>query len=82
MAITKIWYIQKSQDGDLSGSLKRSLQYIVNPVKTDNGLLVGGVNCPADAMLAYQQMCETKQYFGKELGRQGYHVILSLDKGE
>lgn len=82
MAITKIWYIQKSQDGDLSGSLKRSLQYIVNPVKTDNGLLVGGVNCPADATLAYQQMCETKQYFGKELGRQGYHVILSLDKGE
>lgn len=82
MAITKIWYIQKSQDGDLSGSLKRSLQYIVNPVKTDHGLLVGGVNCPADAMLAYQQMCETKQYFGKELGRQGYHVILSLDKGE
>lgn len=35
-----------------------------------------------DAELAYEQMCETKQTFGKELGRQGYHVVLSCPVGE
>jgi hypothetical protein len=82
MAITKIWNIAKSRKGDLSGSLARSLQYIVNPEKTDGGLLVGGVNCFPDAEAAYQQMCGTKKLFGKELGRQGYHVVLSCPVGE
>lgn len=82
MAITKIWNIAKSKDGNLSNSLHRSLLYIVNPVKTDGGVLVGGVNVMPDAELAYEQMCETKQTFGKELGRQGYHVVLSCPVGE
>lgn len=81
-AITKIWNIAKSKDGNLSNSLHRSLLYIVNPVKTDGGVLVGGVNVMPDAELAYEQMCETKQIFGKELGRQGYHVVLSCPVGE
>lgn len=42
-----------------------SYLYIVNPVKTDGGVLVGGVNVMPDAELAYEQMCETKQTFGK-----------------
>lgn len=82
MAITKIWNIAKSKDGNLSNSLHRSLLYIVNPAKTDGGVLVGGVNVMPDAELAYEQMCETKQIFGKELGRQGYHVVLSCPVGE
>lgn len=82
MAITKIWNIAKSKDGNLSNSLHRSLLYIVNPVKTDGGVLVGGVNVMPDAELAYEQMCETKQIFGKELGRQGYHAVLSCPVGE
>lgn len=82
MAITKIWNIAKSKDGDLSNSLHRSLLYIVNPMKTDGGVLVGGVNVMPDAELAYEQMCETKQIFGKELGRQGYHVVISCPVGE
>lgn len=82
MAITKIWNIAKSKDGNLSNSLHRSLLYIVNPVKTDGGVLVGGVNVMPDAELAYEQMCETKQTFGKELGRQGYHIVLSCPVGE
>lgn len=56
MAITKIWNIAKSKDGNLSNSLHRSLLYIVNPVKTDGGVLVGGVNVMPDAELAYEQM--------------------------
>ena len=58
MAITKIWNIAKSKDGNLSNSLHRSLLYIVNPVKTvktDGGVLVGGVNVMPDAELAYEQ---------------------------
>ena len=55
MAITKIWNIAKSKDGNLSNSLHRSLLYIVNPVKTDVGVLVGGVNVMPDAELAYEQ---------------------------
>ena len=43
---------------------------------------MGGVNVMPDAELAYEQMCETKQTFGKELGRQGYHVVLSCPVGE
>lgn len=82
MAITKIWNIAKSKDGNLSNSLHRSLLYIVNPMKTDGGVLVGGVNVMPDAELAYEHMCETKQIFGKELGRQGYHVVLSCPVGE
>lgn len=82
MAITKIWNIAKSKNGNLSNSLHRSLLYIVNPVKTDGSVLVGGVNVMPDAELAYEQMCETKQTFGKELGRQGYHVVLSCPIGE
>jgi hypothetical protein len=39
MAITKIWNIAKSRKGDLSGSLARSLQYIVNPEKTEVQLI-------------------------------------------
>ena len=82
MAITKIWNIAKSKNGNLSNSLHRSLLYIVNPMKTDRGVLVGGVNVMPDAELAYEQMCETKQIFGKELGRQGYHVVVSCPVGE
>lgn len=82
MAITKIWNIAQSKDGNLSNSLHRSLLYIVNQIKTDGGVLVGGVNVMPDAELAYEQMCETKQIFGKELGRQGYHVVLSCPVGE
>ena len=81
MAMIKIWNIAKSKDGNLSNSLHRSLLCIVNPVKTDGGVLVGGVNVMPDAELAYEQMCETKQIFRKELGWQGYRVVLSCPVG-
>lgn len=82
MAITKIWNIPKSKNGNMSSSLYRSLVYIVNPEKTKGGVLVGGINCIPDVGLAYEQMCATKKIFGKELGRQGYHIVLSCPKEE
>ena len=40
------------------------------------------MNCLPLAEAAYEQMMQTKQCFGKELGRQGYHIIISFEKGE
>lgn len=82
MAITKILTIGSSSEGIRSTHLKNALLYIVNEEKTQKNAWVGGVNCLPLAEAAYEQMMQTKQYFGKELGRQGYHIIISFEKGE
>lgn len=82
MAITKILNIGGSKEGVRSQHLRHALVYITNPEKTQNNNLVGSVNCLPDAISAYGQMVDTKKYFGKELGRQGYHIIISFEKGE
>lgn len=82
MAITKILNIGGSKEGVRSQHLRHALVYITNPEKTQNHALVGSVNCLPDAVNAYDQMIDTKKYFGKELGRQGYHIIISFEKGE
>ena len=60
--------------------LKSSLEYVMNLEKTQNGRLVGGVNCQPD--IAFEQMKETKQKFNKVGKRQGYHLILSFKENE
>lgn len=60
--------------------LKSSLEYVMNLEKTQNGRLVGGVNCQPDT--AFEQMKETKQKFNKVGKRQGYHLILSFKENE
>jgi hypothetical protein len=60
--------------------LKSSLEYIMNPEKTQDGRLVGAINCQADT--AFEQMKETKRKFGKVDKRQGYHIILSFKEDE
>ncbi len=82
MAITKILNIGGSKEGVRSQHLRHALVYITNSEKTQNNTLVGSVNCLPDAVSAYMQMIDTKKYFGKELGRQGYHIIISFEKGE
>lgn len=82
MAITKILTIGSASEGIRSTHLKNALLYIVNEEKTQKNAWVGGVNCLPLAEAAYEQMMQTKQYFGKELGRQGYHIIISFEKGE
>lgn len=82
MAITKILNIGGSKEGVRSQHLRHALVYITNPEKTQDNTLVGSVNCLPDAISAYGQMVDTKKYFGKELGRQGYHIIISFEKGE
>lgn len=80
MAISKILYM-KDCGGHFHGKhLKRSLEYIMNSEKTQDGRLIGGLNCQPDS--AFEQMKETKRNFGKIDKRQGYHLILSFKEGE
>lgn len=80
MAITKILCMSEGKEGNPSVYLDNSLAYIQNPDKTDECLLVGGINCQPET--AFEQMMETKALFGKRDKRQGYHIIIALPKGE
>ena len=60
--------------------LKNALEYIQNPDKTEECVLVGGINCLPDT--AFEQMEETKNIFHKNSKRQGYHVIISFSPEE
>ena len=72
MAITKILY--------RNGGLAQAIQYITNPDKTDQCVLVDHFNC--DPGFSYQQMMNTKRRFHKTDGRQCYHIIQSFKPDE
>ena len=76
MAITKILNIMESEGRNPASHLKNALEYIQNPDKTEECVLVGGINCLPDT--AFEQMEETKNIFHKTGKRQGYHVIISF----
>ena len=80
MAITKILNIKESEGRNLASHLKNALEYIQNPDKTEECVLVGGINCLPDT--AFEQMEETKNIFHKTGKRQGYHVIISFSPDE
>ena len=80
MAITKILNIKESEGRNPASHLKNALEYIQNPNKTEECVLVGGINCLPDT--AFEQMEETKNIFHKTGKRQGYHVIISFSPGE
>ena len=80
MVITKILNIQESEGRNPASHLKNALEYIQNPDKTEECILVGGINCLPDT--AFEQMEETKNIFHKTGKRQGYHVIISFSPEE
>ena len=80
MAITKILNIMESEGRNPATHLKNALKYIQNPDKTEECILVGGINCLPDT--AFEQMEETKNIFHKTGKRQGYHVIISFSPEE
>ncbi len=69
MAISKILHMKDSGNSFHARHLKRSLDYVMNPEKTQDGRLVGAINCQAD--MAFEQMMDTKKQFGKTDKRQG-----------
>ena len=80
MAITKILNIMESEGRNPASHLKNALEYIQNPDKTEECVLVGGINCLPDT--AFEKMEETKNIFHKTGKRQGYHVIISFSPEE
>ena len=80
MAITKILNIQESEGRNPASHLKNALEYIQNPDKTEECVLMGSINCLPDT--AFEQMEETKNIFHKNSKRQGYHVIISFSPEE
>ena len=80
MAITKILNIMESEGRNPASHLKNALEYIQNPDKTEECVLVGGINCLPDT--AFEQMEETKNIFHKKGKRQVYHVIISFSPEE
>ena len=80
MAITKILNIKESEGRNPASHLKNALEYIQNPDKTEECVLVGGINCLPDT--AFEQMEETKNIFHKTGKRHGYHAIISFSPEE
>ncbi len=80
MAITKILNIQTADDRNPATHLKNAIEYIQNPDKTEECVLVGSINCLPDT--AFEQMLETKKLYHKTGKRQGYHVIISFSPDE
>lgn len=80
MAITKILHINEVDTGNPARHLEQALDYIQNPEKTKENVLVGSINCLPET--AFEQMMETKMTFGKADKRQGYHIIISFVPGE
>ena len=80
MAITKILNIMESEGRNPASHLKNALEYIQNPDKTEECVLMGSINCLPDT--AFEQMKETKNIFHKNSKRQGYHVIISFSPEE
>ena len=70
MAISKIMCIKESKVRGGSDHLKKAIEYIQNPEKTQNGRFVGASNCQVD--YAYEQMMYTKRTFKKDDKRQVY----------
>ena len=81
MAITKLNYMKTSGHGSPGRHLKNAIAYILNPDKTENDTLIGG-NAGSAAEEIYQTFLETKEEYGKNGGRQGYHFIISFKEGE
>ena len=80
MAVTKVLNIGDCGTGYHGKHLKAAIDYIKASEKTDNGRLVGGINCQPD--FAYDRMKSTKVKFGKTDKRQAYHFIISFEEGE
>ena len=70
----------ESEGRNPASHLKNALEYIQNPDKTEECVLMGSINCLPDT--AFEQMEETKNIFHKNSKRQGYHVIISFSPEE
>ena len=80
MGITKLMHMKESSPTPHT-HLRNSIDYVLNEEKTKGGELVGG-NAGFERNEILQNFLETKKEYGKLLGRQGYHFVISFAKGE
>lgn len=80
MAISKILYMNDNGAAFHGRRLKTAIDYITVLEKTQGGQLIGTINCQKET--AFEEMIHTKQRFGKEDKRQGYHLIISFQEEE
>ena len=65
---------------NIKSNLQAVINYGKNGDKTDNGILVSGVNCSTQN--CYEEMSLTKKFFHKEDKTLGYHIIQSFKGNE
>lgn len=87
MAISKfISQVHPPKSGGLYSGVRRLLNYILNPEKTQDCKNVGSLNCGCTIEQAMHDMISTKKYFGKERRdphhRLAYHWALSWSPEE
>ncbi|WP_252249116.1 relaxase/mobilization nuclease domain-containing protein [Clostridium sp. VAP23] len=71
------------KQGTVKTTLYKVLNYITNPSKTDERILVTGINhCSSNPTLAYKQMLVTKEVYKKTDKVLGYHFKQAFKKGE
>jgi hypothetical protein len=75
MAVTKLIAVGNKKVG-----IGGTIDYVCNPDKTNDGEYVSGFNCTPQT--AAHEFDISKIKFGKEGGRQGYHLIQSFAIGE
>lgn len=85
MAITKLMHMKEAKVGIPSLHLKNSIDYVLDVKnfgkKTGYGRWVGG-NTGIEANEIYNEFMNTKNFFQKINGRQGYHFVISFPPGE
>ena len=78
MAITKLKHMKAAKKGSASSHLRNTIDYILQDHKvarSEDGIALKGTQgCFIDH--AYEEMVQTKKMYGKEDGRQGYHLCL------
>lgn len=84
MAILKMITTYHPTKAGNNATLKKGINYILNPKKTQNGLYTGALNCSVDSAL--NDMIETKKFYGKDSNeknsRTGYHWTISWSPEE
>ena len=79
LAISKILYMKDCGSGFHGRHLKTALEYVMNPEKTQDGRLIGGINCQPDN--AFEQMKATKESLERLINVR-LSFILSFKEGE
>lgn len=81
MAITRLFHMKECSGHSPSIHLKNAINYVIDPTKTQDQRFVGGLGSLGGDK-ALQTFLDTKKFYHKERGRQGYHFVISFIEDE